>query len=372
MIYCFALLDNWLSAIFKYSIWKWKIVGILNLNMSFTAFDLKYSGEACLQEKIIVNVTQDTTIGRYCGRRYNFSIFASPAPITLEFHTFEQSTSQFILHYQITNSIMKTLLCKFKNYNIFNVIENVAFVYPFSWNHIYIIENVPYFSWNIIVPKMYRLLMKILIVSRLKKTLIIYDGPGLNSKQLETSNEQFFTASSFQVLVVYLNHVNKEIEIIFKNILKKDKVENYHNILKVKEEIKLYKKNLSCEHLTHVLSALKFSVPINHFVNITLLSLKYHEPNVGYCKYGGLSIYDYVNNLKKEVLLLCDNISQIIASSTQHLFLIFYAYLPYSEIRPTVIVKPSICKGVHILRYGLICLVMCLGYVAIRKHTRNN
>ena len=275
---------------------------------------------------------------------------------------------------------MKALLCKLKNYNIFNVIENVAFVHPFSWNHIYMIENVSYFPWNIIVPKMYRLLMKILIVSLAKKTLIIYDGPGLNSKQLETNNEQFFTASSFQVLVVYLNHVNKETEIIFKNILKKDKVENYHTVLKIKEEIKLYKKNLSCEHLTHVLCAFKLSVPKNHFVNITLLLLKYHGPNVGYCKYGGLSIYDYVNNFKKEVLLLCDNISpsafntpkQIIVSSTQHLFLIFYAYLPYSEIRPTIIVKPSICKGVHILRYGLICLLMCLGYVAIRKHTWNN
>ena len=206
----------------KSSIWKWKLVHMFNLNISFTTFDLKYSGEACVQERVIVNVEQNITIGTYCGRRYPFAVFASSSPIILKFHTLEQAASEFKLQYQITNSIMETFLYKFKNYNNFNLIENVTFLYPFSWNHIYIISNTYYYSWNILVPKMYRLLMKILKVLQIKRTVIIFDGPDLNNKELEIDTKHLVTASSFQVLVIYLNHPNKQIEIIFgKNIIKK-------------------------------------------------------------------------------------------------------------------------------------------------------
>ena len=146
-------------------------------------------------------------------------------------------------------------------------------------------------------------------------------------------------------------------------------MKNHYNVYKIKDGVKLYNMNLSCEQLTSVFCAFKLYVSKNYFVNITLLSLKYSGPNVGYCKYGGLSIYDNVDNNMKEVLLLCDNISlvtfntkpkQNIVSSTQHLFLIFYAYWPYSEIRPTIIVNPTRCNGVHILRYDFILVFVII------------
>ena len=70
-------------------------------------------------------------------------------------------------------------------------------------------------------------------------------------------------------------------------------------------------------------------------------------------------MYDYVHTDKKEVLLLCDNISpvtfniqpqQIIVSNTQISFLIFYAYWPYSRVRFNITIEPTACKGIHILR----------------------
>ena len=113
----------------------------------------------------------------------------------------------------------------------------------------------------------------------------------------------------------------------------------------------------------------------NNFVNVTLLSLKYSGPNVGYCKYGGLSVYDYFDNNMTEVLLLCGRIfpvmintqpKHIVISSTQSLFLIFYAYWPYSNISLKIKIKPTTCVGVHVLRYNIIILdiiIRCMIYI---------
>ena len=351
-----------LSTTFKHAILKWKIVDKFNLNMTFVAFDLKYSGEACLQERVIVNVTGMTTIGRYCGRRYIFSIFASLSPITLDFQTFELSTSTFTLKYQITDTILKTVMHNFKNCDDINVVENITFVHPFSWNHIYILENTSHYTWNIIVPKMYRLLIKFLKVCLSRKSIILFDGPDFHNKELESNFKQIMIASTFQVFILYLNHNNKQINLIFSNYLMKDKVEYNYKIYDINREIQL-NNNLSIIHLTTLFYSYKLHVPRHYYVNITLLSLEYSGPNVGYCKYGGLSIYDFIYSQMKEVFLLCDQVfpatlhtqpKHIIISSTQHLFLIFYAYRPYSEIKPHITIKPTTCKGVHIFRYNFI------------------
>ena len=60
--------------------------------------------------------------------------------------------------------------------------------------------------------------------------------------------------------------------------------------------------------------------------------------------------------IKKEVLLLCDNISpvtfniqpqQIIVSSTQISFLLFYAYWPYSRVRFNITIETKL----HVKKY---------------------
>ena len=326
--------------------------------MSFTAFDLKYSSEECLHERVIVNSRGHNTIGRYCGRRYYWSVFVASSPILLEFYTFQLSQSQFKLQYQITGAILETFLHKYKKYNDFKLIENISFVYPFSWNHAYSFANVSYLMWNIIVPKMYIILLRISKILIAKKSIIILNGPDINSNQIQIDLEETFTASSFQVSILYLNMQNKDMEmIITSNILKKQK-ENHQNIY-IKESIKFNSENLPCVQLTTMLCVFKLHTSGNDYVNITLLSLIYSGPNVGYCKYGGLSVSDYFNNDTKEVLLLCDNIfpvtlstqpKQIIVSSTQSLFLVVYAYWPYSKLRINITVKPTTCKGVHLLR----------------------
>ena len=75
--------------------WKWIVDKKLNLNISFTYFNLHYSGEACIQERINIYTRDSYIIGRYCGRRYNWSVFAASAPIVIHFYTFTSSNSQF-------------------------------------------------------------------------------------------------------------------------------------------------------------------------------------------------------------------------------------------------------------------------------------
>ena len=87
------------------------------------------------------------------------------------------------------------------------------------------------------------------------------------------------------------------------------------------------------------------------YVNVTLEYFNYSGPNVGYCKYGGLSVYDYVNNTKKEVLLMCKNwisARRIIISNAGSLFLVFYSYHPYSKINIQIRIESSSCQGVHL------------------------
>ena len=123
--------------------------------------------------------------------------------------------------------------------------------------------------------------------------------PDINSNQLHINTEETITGGTFQLLVLYLNTQNEDIEMIITNNILKNKIENHNNISNIKENIKLKSDNLPCVQLTNVLCAFKLHVPGTYFVNITLLLLKYYGPNVGYCKYGGLSVYDYVHTDKK-------------------------------------------------------------------------
>ena len=287
---------------------------------------------------------------------------ASSPPITFEFHTFEVSTSKIVLQYQITSKILKTSLHRFKNYKNINYVENISFVNPFSWNHKFMLANICHYMWTIIVPKMFRVLVKIQNLLEEHLSLIPFDGPDFNSNQLGIGRHGIFAASSFQVLILY---VNKQVDIgmVFANNILKDKVHNYHTKFKIKEGIKLKSEFLSCTHMSNTFCTLELFAPRNYFVNITVVLLKYSGPNIRYCTYGGLSIYDHITSTMKEVLLLCNskitdafnNLSkQYVVSSTQSSFLIFYAYWPYSEIKLNIIIEPTTCKGVHLLRYGFI------------------
>ena len=361
----FVFLDPWnelsvhkIIVTYKSSNFKWKILDRFHLNISFVLFDLKYSGEACVEERVVINITLKTTIGRYCGRRYMWSVFGSSPPITLEFHTFEMSISNFALEYQITSAVLKTHLYKFKSHNNVNDIESITFTDPFLWNHNYLLENICHYTWNIVVQKMYRILVKSLRLSVANGSLIIFDGPDINSNQHYFDTNKAFIANTFQVFIMCIHYQNN-IEMIFRDNIRKGKLENNHSYHQIKSRNKLKSKYLPCAHMDNVLCILKLFVPRNYFVNITLESLNYSGPNTGYCKYGGLSVYDVANNTMKEVLLLCDNTitllsnaheKQVIVSSTQHLFLIFYSYCQYSKIEVNITIRPSTCKGIHLKR----------------------
>ena len=323
--------------------------------MSFLLFDLRYSGEECFIEHIPLSLMKQEKIGKFCGRRYHWSVFVSSSLINLRFHSFELSTSQFIMQFQLTNTILNTILHNFPNVQKFDTAEEKLFVLPFSWNTVYFIGNISYYTWGIFVPKMYKLIIQIINVN---KSLVLFDGPDFHSNKCKFANNSKITASSFQIFVLYKDYT-KTIKMGFESRITKDKTDNYVNYT-IKSKVIMNSNNISCMQSLNSLCAFKLLVPETYFVDISILSLKYFGPNVGYCKYGGLSIYDHVDNTIKEVLLLCDNLfpislssqhKRVVVSSYESLFLIFYSYLPYGRIELSMVLEKSTCKGIHVLRY---------------------
>ena len=321
----------------------------LNLNISFLNFNLKYSGEACVQERVVITSLRNKIIGRYCGQRYKWSVFVSAATTTLRFHTFEFSRSYLELHYEITHFNLTTCMLNFKNYKDFRDIEEKSNVFPYSWIHKYVTNINDYYNWNIFVSKISKLSLKLKKVYGLKGNLYVYDGPDYHFNQYFITNMTSFISSSFQVSVLFHGYFSF-IEMYFNDYLEKETEPNYRTYL-VKDKLKMSSRNLKCATNLIVLCVLNFNVSSNLYVNVTLEYFNYSGPNVGYCKYGGLSVYDYVNNTKKEVLLICNNWAssrRLIISNTESLFLMFYSYYPYSQIEIKIRIESSPCQGVHL------------------------
>ena len=341
---------------FKYSEWEWKIFDAFSLNISFTHFNLKYSGEACLQERIIINSRQNITIVRFCGRRYHFSVFVKLTPMVLTFHTYQSSRSQFELQYELTDVDLTSYTLNYKNYSEFSVIEKKSFLFPFAWINKYCIQKDIFYNWNIFVPKMYKLILKLKKYPQKKNILYLYDGPDYHSDQYDLNSMTSFVSTSFQVAILLQAHFS-DVDMELTKYLFKETVQNY-KVYTVKNRLEIISSDLKCIKESVNLCAFNFIVHKNFFVNITF-SFKYLGPNVGYCKYGGLSVYDYVNSIKKEVFLSCDNWfflplssepNRTIISSTESLFLVFYSYHPQSEIEVQLKIESSSCQGVNVER----------------------
>ena len=161
------------------------------------------------------------TIGRYCGRRYYWSVFVAIAPIILTFHTFDSSGSWFELQFELTDIDMTCYVLNYKNYTEFKVIEDNSFVFPFALINKYLIRNDIYYNWNIFVPKMYKLSLKIQKQPYWKNVLYLYNGPDYHSDQYDLTNMTLFTSSSFQVSIL-LNVLNSDIEMKFNSYFLKE------------------------------------------------------------------------------------------------------------------------------------------------------
>ena len=191
--------------------------------------------------------------------------------------------------------------------------------------------------------------------------MYLYDGPDYNSKQYYITANTTFTSNSFQVSILCHDHY-RDVIMNFNGFLSKKTTQNYKTILvKTKESLLLISRDLKCSQRSMVLCA--FNIIGHLFVNVTLLFFNYSGPNIGYCKYGGLSIYDKVKNNTEEVLLLCNNwlspslnlhAKRTIVSNTNSIFLVIYSYFPYSNINVQLKIQASHCQGVFLQRYEVI------------------
>ena len=199
-----------------------------------------------------------------------------------------------------------------------------------------------------------------------KNKLFLYDGPDFNSKQYNITGRTSVVFSSFQCSVLFQGFIHSdEIQLSFhKAILKKHRIPNYKNIT-VQNQLLLQisTSKLINDHKT--LSAYKFHVSSTSYINITILSFNFSGPNIGYCKYGAISIYDkqkdkFGRSSLQEVILLCDTTMsflafQSIVSHGKMLYLIIYSYNVLDNTHVDVMVKPTACQGVQVKR-----LVFCL------------
>ena len=228
-------------------------------------------------------------------------------------------------------------------------IEKKSFVSPFSWIHKYEIIDQMYYTWNIFVPKMLKIVL-ILMENPQREYLYVFDGPDFHSNQHDASTLLKFASSSFQIFIMYLGSFGD-----FKMKFNPGKyAQNKHKYSMVKDKLILKDTYLQHNHSSNILSAFQFHVPKNLHVNVRIITVNYFGPNTGYCKYGGVSIYDNITNTLKEILLLCNTFaiqtSHVTVSSAENLFLIFYSYMPYSHIKFNVKVQSTICKGVYMKR----------------------
>ena len=148
-----------------------------------------------------------------------------------------------------------------------------------------------------------------------------------------------------------------DIEVKFEHYLLRKAIQNYEEYF-IRNKLEISSTILRCSNNSVILCAFKFIVNRNLHVNITF-SFVYLGSNVGYCKYGGLSVYDYVNNIRKEVFLSCDNwfslplnlqSNRTIVSNTETVFLVFYSYIPHNEIIVKIQIESSSCQGINIER----------------------
>ena len=341
----------------KYSEWEWKIDNSFNLNISFIDFELKYSGEKYLQERVTITSAGDITVGKYCGRRYYWSVFASPAPITLYFYTYDSSRAYFLLHYQLSDCIMTNSMLMQKHHNVIGIITSNSSFLTCSVIQKYTLMNDNYYSWNILALKRHKLSIQSTRDTASKGILYLYDGPDFHNHQYDMTTMKTFTSSTFQVSVLFQDFYNN-IEMKFKSLIFVEGIQNYKKYT-VKDKLEWSSRNLKCAKESVVLCAFNIHVPRYFYINVTLLSLIYNGPDVGHCKYGGLSVYDYVRNTMKEVVQTCNSMfplssnylhSRVVISNKNNIFLIFYSYLPYSEIDMEMIIEPTTCQGVHVQR----------------------
>ena len=127
---------------------------MFNLNISFIKFNLQYSGEGCWEERVVIYFELNATLGRYCGRRYKWSVFAAGKPIVLQFFTFHHSKSKFKLIFQLgSKMLLRTTMVHSNKRKEFNIIERNHFYSPFSWFNKYRVLNKIFYNWNIFVAK---------------------------------------------------------------------------------------------------------------------------------------------------------------------------------------------------------------------------
>ena len=217
--------------------------------------------------------------------------------------------------------------------------------------HKYEVVHCSSYNRNIFVSKMYKIILKFLKGTKRTGALYLFDGPDFHSNQFDVANMTDFSSNSFQVSIMYLGYYD-DIRITFSSDIAKYTLQNYNNSI-VKHKFPLKSGDLGYTNLDNF-CAFNFQVTSDSYVNVTILSFLYSGPNVGYCKYGGFSISDFVNNTLKEISLVCESLdtltNRIIVSHTESLFLILYSYWPYSESNFSVTVQPTMCKGVHVQR----------------------
>ncbi len=201
------------------------------------------------------------------------------------------------------------------------------------------------YTFNIKVPKLYTIQIS---TSRQYRTLDhhVFDGPSTEHHKLVMSAGGTYHTETFQAVVQVFQmkcaraNVFKfgltEAEITFQAT--QPVVDQVLFAGTEAPQVQIICPNTSCNVVLRA--------PEGKYLNITLQSVVYKGYHDVTCMYGGVSLFYMGNNAFKDILSLCENISQFyIVSPLSDIFLIKYEYEGTSHVNLTVEFRPVSCKG---------------------------
>ena len=328
-----------LKCIFYRCLYTWHFNSSFYLSLVLNFYQVHFSSSAvdCVFGNFSISLANDAKcdvsknqqIFYVCGSYSSFSVYPKTMGIFLlklytgiriKYHlnvSFEVVDAKFIVTHQLNyTSFLHTTLINVKDH---------YFLYIFR---IQVKKN-----------------MYIKIEVEKRFNLIVFDGPGFQSNILKKGKATYKT-TTFQCIVQLL-----EISLFTGYLTHTAQTLTISQQIKVKNQMSL---TLPAKHQT----PFTLSIGTSHgsYINISLISMKSKSQFFNYpeCIFGGISIFEELNNLFDEIQCICENFKPILGfsrnvySSGPLVTIFFYWYKEYSEIKVELNISNTKCQVIII------------------------
>ena len=322
---------------FKF-MWRFNINKVLSLNITFD--HIYFLNRHCKTYLDIFNEINVGEIFKFCGQNAKVSVFPKFTNVIIkvflkqhDYPTYNIVGSFSIMDKRLitSNQIPKTR--KKKNSVHFGVkLEEILqfkndIVMFYLWIHVYKDHNVVITHMS----------------SDSQKTKL-FDGPGFLSTLLFPRGK-FYYCSTYQC-TAHVSYILGNSELVLNHSATELSI--HANFYNTHSYVSL--PNPNCSSGVCILN-IKFDH--GYKVNITLQSMVFQGENSAYCKYGGLSLIEVINEEYNENVALCrndfsNNNKRRFYSVSSSLKMVLYWYKPYSSTSVTLRISTTECDSIHL------------------------